>query len=390
MKHLGPVLILSSLVIAAPACKKESSSEAPADTTSTSTPTTKPTDKPSDKPAAPGSAATTATGQPATPAAPKIDLPAPTGLFACKGAAGATAPASKEAGGLPFALEACPVIPPVFGKLTWGMTVQEFAKAVKGAKVSDSSAYVRVGKTNFYTRLDDRGHINEVTFPVGEAAVAAMVATWGAPQETEFLGDKRKVWWNPAARTKASVKANSYATDPGEKYQVEIAQYLPIAEFLGDAGPLGKAIVGVTGADLQQAMPDLFTVESDADAAAKTAALGLDKATADIVAWAGADKGKATLEFPAFEASGDGSITLEWEGDKVESYRGSFDHGKNPAIEAEILAVVASILGAPVSAMQTPFDKAWTYTFAGKNGLAIELSESSDWWMFQVSRPAAQ
>jgi hypothetical protein len=389
MKLLGSALILSSLVLAGPACKKKEA-DAPA--------ATKTADKPAtpgsaaattDKAAAPGSAAAT-TDKPAEPAAAKINIPAPTGVFACKGAAGATAPASKDVGGLPFAIEACPVIPPVYGKLTWGMTAAEFAKAAKGAKVSGSSAYIRQGKLSFHTRQDDTGHIYAVYFDVGEAALAAMVATWGAPQETEWLGDKRKVWWNPAAKTKATVKANTFADDESDKYQVEIAQYLPMADFLGEAGPLGKTILGVAGGELQKALPDLFTVESDADAAAKTAALGLDPATANIVAWAGADKGKATLEYPAFEASSDGTVTLEWEGDKVASYRASFQHGKNPTIKAEIPAVVAQVLGAPTSGEQSTYDQAWTYVFTGKGGEKIELRESSDWWMFEVSRPATK
>ena len=322
------------------------------------------------------------------PEPPKPTIAAPTGVLGCKTAPAAAAPAPE--GALPFKLEACPTMPSVVGTLTWGMDQAATAKAIKGIKLDPGGPYgtsgrFKVGKQTFYvgfTEVTDK--VEQVRFKTSEAGLAAMIAAWGAPLEVEFLGDKDKVWFNPALKIKVEVEEDS-GDDESEKYSVRYMEYTPLTDLVAADGLLSKTIIGLTGEDLQKNFADLLEVKTAEQAKADVAALGLDAKSAGIAKWAGADEASAKLKLPQSETSNNLTIRLEWADKKVKSYGTSFGFGKDAAVKAEIPAIFAAALGAPTSGTKTDEGK-WTYNFAGPGGTKVELRDIGESWSLEVSK----
>jgi hypothetical protein len=322
---------------------------------------------------------------PAEVAPPVPTIAAPTGLFDCKPAAEGAAPAPK--GALPFELESCPKIPSIYGTLAWGMNQDAASQAIKGVKIDGDSGRFKVGKQTVYFGFDEAGKVDQLRFKTSPAGLAAMTAAWGAPLETEFLGDKTQVWFNVADKIKVELEDNTFADagDDSEKYSVRYRLYTPLSELVGPEGLLSKPIIGTTGEELAQAYPEWLVVKSAEEAKADMDKLGLDAKTAGIAAWAGADQASAKLKLPRPETNNNLTISLEWADDKVKSYRTSLGFGKDQAAKAEMLAVIAAALGAPTSGSVDSQDK-WTYNFAGPNGKKLELRDTGESWSFEVSK----
>lgn len=318
-------------------------------------------------------------------------IAAPTGLLGCKTPAAAAAPAPE--GALPFKLEACPTIPSVFGTLAWGMDVAAAGKAgIKGAKIEEGGPYgssgrFKIGKQYFHFGFSDAGKLDNLSFKTSPAGLAAMTAAWGAPLEVEFLGDKDKVWLNPAAKIKVVLEENTMADagDDSEKYSVRYYLYTPLADLFGPEGLISKPIIGATGEELAKNYPEWLEVKTAEQAKADVAAMGLDAKTAGIAKWAGADEASAKLKLPQPETDNNLTFSLEWADKKVKSYGNSVEYGKDQALRTEIPAVIAAALGAPTDG--TKDDKGqWTYNFAGPGGTKIELRDTGDRWRFEVTK----
>lgn len=324
------------------------------------------------------------------PEPPKPTIAAPTGVLGCKTAAAAPAPAPE--GALPFKLEACPTIPSIFGTLAWGMDQAAASKTVKGIKFDEGGPYgttgrFKVGKQTAYFGFSSAGKVDNLSFKTGPAGLAAMTAAWGAPLEVEFLGDKDKVWLNPAAKIKVVLEENTFADDgdDSEKYSVRYYLYTPLADLVGADGLLSKSIIGSTGEELQKNFPEWLEVKSAEQAKAEVAALGLDAKSAGIAKWAGADEASAKLALPQPETNNNLTISLEWADKKVKSYGTSFGYGKDQAVKAEIPAVFAAALGAPTSGTKND-DNEWTYNFAGPGGIKVELRDMGESWGLEVTK----
>lgn len=327
--------------------------------------------------------------EPVKPEPPKPTIAAPTGLFGCKTAAAAAAPAPE--GALPFKLEACPTIPSTFGTLAWGMDQAAAGKAIKGVKFDEGGPYgtsgrFKIGKQTAYFNFDDAGKVDQLRFKTSAAGVAAMTAAWGAPLEVEFLGDTDKIWLNPAAKIKVEVEENSSPDSEDEKYTVRYYLYTPLPDLLGADGLLAKPIIGSTGEDLAKNYPELLEVKSAEEAKADVAALGLDAKAAGIAKWAGVDEASAKLKLPQSETSNNLTFRLEWADDKkVKSYGTSFSYEKDQAIKAEIPALFAAALGQPTSGTKSD-DNEWTYNFAGPGGTKVELRDTGRSWSLEVAK----
>lgn len=322
------------------------------------------------------------------PEPPKPTIAAPTGLFDCKTAAAAAAPAPE--GALPFKLEACPTIPSIFGTLAWGMDQAAAGKAIKGVKFDEGGPYgttgrFKVGKQTVYIGFSDAGKVDQLRFKTSPAGLAAMTAAWGAPLEVEFLGDKDKVWFNPALKIKVELEDNSGADDDSEKYTVRYYLYTPLSDLVGADGLLAKPIIGSTAEELQASFPEWLEVKSADQAKADVAALGLDAKSAGIAKWAGVDEASISLKLPPPETNNNLTIRLEWADKKVKSYRASFGFETDQAVRAEIPAVFAAALGAPTSGTKND-ENEWTYNFAGPGGTKVELRDIGKSWSLEVSK----
>lgn len=320
------------------------------------------------------------------PEAPKPTIAAPVGLFNCKAAAGAAAPAT-PAGALPYKLEACPTIPGMYGTLAFGMDAAAAAKAAKGAKISGDSGYIKVEKKLRHFGFSEAGTLDEFRFKMGPAGLAAMEAAWGAPLIVEFLSDKTRVWLNPAAKVKVMVEDNTFADagDDSEKYSVRYALYTPLADLLGPEGLLAKSVIGSTGEDLQKNFGPVLEVKSAEQAKADTAALGLDAKTNAIAAWAGANEASAKLAYPQPETWSNLTFSLDWKDKKVSGYGTTLHYGKDAAVQAEIPALFAAAFGAPTDGAKND-DGKWKYHFAGPNGTKIELRDIGESWSLDVTK----
>jgi len=319
------------------------------------------------------------------PPPPKPTIAAPTGLFGCK--TPAAAPAAAPAGALPFKLEACPTIPSIFGTLAWGMDQAAAGKAVKGAKIDGTSGRIKVGKQSAYFEFSDAGKVEQLRIKTGPAGLEAMTAAWGPPLEIEFLGDKSKLWFNPAAKIKVELEANTFADagDDSEKYSVRYHLYTPLADLFGPEGLIAKPIIGATGEELQKSFPEWLVVKTAEEAKADVAKLGLDSKAAGIASWAGADEASAKLKLPQPETNNNLTLSLKWADKKVKSYGTLFGYEKDAAVKAEIPAVIAAALGAPTGGEQDSEGK-WTYNFAGPGGVKVELRDTGSNWSFTASK----
>lgn len=327
--------------------------------------------------------------EPEKPAPEKPTIAAPTGLFGCKTPAAGAAPPAE--GALPFKLEACPTIPSTFGTLAWGMDQAAAAKAIKGVKFDEGGPYgtsgrFKIGKDTAYFNFSSAGKVDQLRFKTSEAGLAAMIAAWGAPLEYAFLGDKDKLWFNPATKTKVEVEENSGGEDH-EKYTVRMYNYTPLADLLGADGILAKPIIGSTGEELEKNFPEWLEVKSAEQAKAEVAAMGLDAKAAGVAKWAGVDQASIKLVLPAAETESSVNFSLEWTDDKkVKSFDTSFSYQEDDkAIRAEIPAVVAAALGQPTSGTKND-EGEWTYNFAGPNGTKVQLRDLGRMWNLAVSK----
>ena len=321
-----------------------------------------------------------------TPTAPKVAPPV--GLLGCRTPDPAAAPPAK--GALPFALTPCPTIPSVYGSIAFGMDAATARKAAKGFKVDDSSGRMKIGKQWLHFHLSDAGKVEDLSFSTSAAGVAAMTAAWGPALEVKSLSDTYQDWYNPTAKIKVRVSPNIFADegDESETFAVRYSPYTPLTDIVGPGGLLSKKIIGATAEELHATFPDWLEVTTEEQAKAETAALGLDDPnTKEILDWAGVNEASISLELPQSEASNHLSVSLEWSGKKVDSYRLILDCGENQAMKTETIAQVLASLGAPTRA--TPGDKGdWSYTWAGPGGAKIELDtgEGVEWMHLKVTK----
>jgi hypothetical protein len=235
-----------------------------------------------------------------------------------------------------------------------------------------------------YFGFSNAGKVDQLRFKTGPAGLAAMTAAWGAPLEVEFLGDKDKIWLNPAAKIKVVLEENSMADagDDSEKYSVRYYLYTPLSDLVGPEGLLSKSIIGATGEELQTNFPEWLEVKTAEQAKADVAALGLDSKTAGIAKWAGADEASAKLKLPQNETDNNLTISPKWKDKKVASYRTSFSYGTDQAVKAEIPALFAAALGAPTGGKKND-EGEWTYNFAGPGGTLVELRDIGKSWSLE-------
>lgn len=318
-------------------------------------------------------------------------------MFGCKNKdaapAAATKPDPKNPWALPFTPGACPGIPSVFGKVTFGMPIADVAKAMKGSKLDGESVYLYVGKRPFAQQMVARanettGKLDELSFKIDEEGFAAFKAAWGEPTEYANLSDKIFAWYDPASKLKITARPDEWnRADPKTKedadvpgYRVYVKQYEPLAGLLGE-GLLAKPMLGKTVEEIAAAYPDWIEVKSEAQAKADMDKLGLDEATKAKAAALGAGGASANLKLPESETNTHHTLVQpDWEGGKMTQYSFSLPYGKDEKLKAEILGVVAGALGKPTASEKK--DKGWKYTFAGPNGTIATLEPGildEDW-----------
>ena len=341
--------------------------------------------------------------EPAKPEEQAPPIPEPTGLFTCKAKADAPPTTSDKADiwALPYDVQGCPAIPAVFGTVTFGMTREEVAAAIgKDGKVSDKgSGYIYLGKhphkLQLSIRFSDGGKVDNLVHKIDAKAFELLKAAWGEPLVIKDGTEVTYSWFNPEAGIRVRAEPDEWerknAAKEDEKvegFQLYYGPFTPLASALGADGLLSKDLIGKTAPELaaifpdaveqktaEQAKADLDKLGLDADTMAKAEALGVGGASTDLSL-----PPTETREFSLF-------VQPDWKDGKVTDYSTSLDCGGDKALMAEILAVVASVLGKP-TAVKKDGDQ-FEYTFAGPNGQVVELEPTTldDGWRLRVSKP---
>jgi len=342
----------------------------------------------------------------AEPAKPEEQAPPiaePTGLFACKAKADAPPTTSDKADiwALPYDVQGCPAIPAPYGTVTFGMTREEVAAAVgKDGKVSDTGpAYIYLGKhphkLQLSVRFSEAGKVDKLVHKIDAKAFELLKAAWGEPLEVKNGTKVAYNWFNPETGIRAHAEPSKWdrknaakEAEEVEGFQLYIAQYTPLASALGADGLLSKDLIGKTAPELAQLFPDAVEQKTAEEAKADLDKLGLDKDTIAKARALGVGGASTSLSLPPTETR---EHTLfvqpKWTDGKVESYTTYLDFGQDKALKAEILAVVASVLGKPTAVAKDDDD--FEYTFAGPNGQVVNLEPTTldDRWRLEVSKP---
>ncbi len=242
-------------------------------------------------------------------------------------------------------------MPPVFGSLKLGMTLEEGLKATPGMEDDGDIKPAEYPDLWFKADFDkDSKKLDRVYFNAPkDEVVKLMTAQWGEPKKGEDLGKEVLWWFNPEAEIRVSL-GDSF-TD-GEAH-VEFTHYWPAAKLLGAEGPelafqKDAPLLGLTVADLEAKYPDWIKKESAEDAAKKQE--GIKKmAGEDAAALLGKPTAKVELEYPPtewgkywtpvhFMWTDEGKIDRVWFG---------VDYKPHPAAREEILALLKAKWGEP-------------------------------------------
>jgi hypothetical protein len=372
------------IAIAFFACnKKEQAKEPPKPDPKSAVPEAKPVEKP-------------------TAAAPP--LPELTGLFNCHAADpnGKNGPAAKSTNpyALPFSLGGCPQVPPVYGAAQFGMPLDQAARAAK-AKISGDLALLYLGKhpTKYQFALHtDFGKVTTFAFTADEEGFAAMKAAWGEPITYKALVTDEMAWFNPAAKIKVIAEPDKWnRTDPKTKqdvdvpgYHIRFRQYTPLAEVLGPEGIVQKPLLGAGPEELNKRFPGALEIKSEAEKKADMDKLGLDEKTKAQIAALGADKASADLKLLEVEVD-DYHLLVQpdWKDSKIVRYSFILPFGKGKDnLKNELLAQVVQSLGKPTNVKQDEINKdRWVYTFKGGPGTKVELRSDilGEGWQLEVA-----
>ncbi len=310
-------------------------------------------------------------------------IPEPSGLFACKAKAVASAKASDKAevAAIPYDVQGCPAIPSLFGEVSFGMTRDEVAIAIgRRGEVTDStgreltfpssiSTNIHLGEPGdmlqLSVRFSEAGKVDMLSHKIDAKGFERLKSAWGEAFALKSLVYTTYHWFNPEAGLRASAKRTTWrrnSTGNGneevEGFQLSFEPYTPLAQALGSGGLLSKELIGKTSGEVRRVFPEV---------------VGIATAPRDLF-------------LPPTETSlSSFYVILSWTDGKLDSYATVLDYHEDKTLKAELLAVVASVLGKPSAGPGRHSE----YSFAGPNGQVVRLAQAGNdmAWVLQVSKP---
>lgn len=310
-------------------------------------------------------------------------IPEPIGLFACKARTAASEKASDKAdvGSVPYDVQGCPAVPSLFGEVTFGMTRDEVAIAI-GRKVevtgstgreltfpSSISTDIDLGEPGdllqLTVRFSEAGKVDMLSHKIDAKGFERLAAAWGEAFALKNLVYTTYHWFNPEAGLRASAipttwrrNSTSKGNEEVEGFQLSFEPYTPLAKALGSEGLLSKELIGKTSGEVRRVFPEVA---------------GIATAPRDLF-------------LPPTETSlSSFYVILSWTDGKLDSYGTVLDYHEDKTLKAELLAVVASVLGKPSAGPGRHSE----YSFTGPNGQVVRLSQAGNdmAWVLQVSKP---
>ncbi len=245
---------------------------------------------------------------------------------------------------------AAPTLPEVFGGVELGMSKAEASALVASLADNDRIRSEDYPGTSFRTAFNEKtGALDRVYFSMPkDGALELLKGVWGEPKLGMEL-DKQVQWWfNPEAKIRVSLK-DSFA--PGE-VTVELCDYLPVKEFLGEGKELAflapGTLLGMSVADIERTYGEFVKRTSKEEQAANNKAIG-ELAGAEAEALMGEAEASVDLEWPPTEWGRFWTpINLSWTDDnKIEYFWFGIDYEPHPAAKDELMALFKAKWGEP-------------------------------------------